>query len=247
MFLDSVPSDYALPVYTSSKVEVAQLTTSDTRRFIRVTLLNERDPFEEVEKFLPPGCHIKDAINDLSLHVDLNVTLDDILALTKQFLGYDERLYGPQEDELGEKGMDPAVYMNSVKQRRKAALRASKAARNKAMPLSEMKEHLTSRGYGTGGSISDIRNRVVQLFAIQAEVTGYGEVSSALFETAAARRPPYFRGRLTFLNTLRHAEGDKTLTLALILLRLLFWLLLCTSNKAFELWRRVLQGNFQDV
>ena len=217
MFLDSVPKDYAHPVYTSSKVELVTLSSRDPKPYIRITLLNERDPFEEVEKFLPPEIKIKDAIDNLSLHLDLNVSLNDIMALTKQFAGYKEKLYGPQEDELGEvrmakggqdiiyfyldlfarrlpqltqplprlislapsqKGMDPAIFMNSVKQRRKAALRASRMARNKDMPLSDMKKHLASRGMSTEGTINEIRERTEQLFAIQAEIVGYGELSN---------------------------------------------------------------------
>jgi hypothetical protein len=74
--------------------------------------------------------------------------------------------------------MDPAIFMNSVKQRRKAALRASRMARNKDMPLSDMKKHLASRGMSTEGTINEIRERTEQLFAIQAEVVGYGELSN---------------------------------------------------------------------
>eukprot|EP00520_Triparma_pacifica_P017580 CAMPEP_0118648718 /NCGR_PEP_ID=MMETSP0785-20121206/9310_1 /TAXON_ID=91992 /ORGANISM="Bolidomonas pacifica, Strain CCMP 1866" /LENGTH=1087 /DNA_ID=CAMNT_0006540939 /DNA_START=20 /DNA_END=3279 /DNA_ORIENTATION=+ len=178
MFLDSVPKDYAHPVYTSSKVELVTLSSRDPKPYIRITLLNERDPFEEVEKFLPPDIKIKDAIDNLSLHVDLNISLDDIIALTKQFAGYKDRLYGPQEDELGEKGMDPAIFMNSVKQRRKAALRAARLARNKEMPLSDMKKHLASRGMSVDGTINEIRERTEQLFVLQAEIVGYGELSN---------------------------------------------------------------------
>ena len=74
--------------------------------------------------------------------------------------------------------MDPAVFMNSVKQRRKAALRAAKSAGNKGLSLKEMKEILKSRGYGVGGTIAEIKDRVEQLFTLQAEVCGYGELSN---------------------------------------------------------------------
>ncbi|GMH64446.1 hypothetical protein TL16_g03960 [Triparma laevis f. inornata] len=175
---DSVPKDYAKSLYVSNKVEMVQLSSRDTKRYLRVTLLNNRDPFLEVEKFLPPDIKLKDAIDSLSLHVNMNVGLDDILALTQQYVGYEDRCYGPQEDELGEKGMDPSVFMNSVKQRRKAALRAAKKAHKKEMPLSEMKEHLISRGFSVDGSINEIRERVKQMFAVQAEMCGYGELSN---------------------------------------------------------------------
>ncbi|GMH98051.1 hypothetical protein TrST_g10758 [Triparma strigata] len=175
---DSVPKDYAKSLYVSNKVEMVHLSSRDAKRYIRVTLLNNRDPFLEVEKFLPPDIKLKDAIDNLSLHVDLNVGLDDILALTQQYVGFEERCYGPQEDELGEKGMDPSVFMNSVKQRRKAALRAAKKAHRKEMSLPEMKEHLISRGFSVDGSINEIRERTKQMFAVQAEMCGYGELSN---------------------------------------------------------------------
>ncbi len=177
-FLDCVPRDYAKPLYAASKVEVVSLTSRDSRRFLRIQLLNDRDPFLEVEKFLPPDIKIKDAIDHLSLHVDMNVSLDDILKLTSQFLNYEHRCYGPQEEELGEKGMDPSVFHNAVKQRRKAALRAARTVANKEMSVKEMKEILSSRGYGTSGTISEIRERCEQLFTLQAEVCGYGELSN---------------------------------------------------------------------
>ena len=184
--LDSVPKDYAKPLYVSNKVEVMTLTSRDPKRYLRVTLLSNRDPFEEIEKILPPGIFVKDAIDTLSLDVDLNITLDDILALTQQYVGYKERSYGPQEDELGPKGMDPAYFMTTVKARRKAALRASKRAQKKEMPLEEMKEKLLSRGYSVDGTINEIRDRVAQMFAVQAEVCGYGELSNFGEEVAGA-------------------------------------------------------------
>jgi hypothetical protein len=138
MFLDSVPKDYAKPLYVASKVSVRSLTSRDVRRFLRIELFSDRDPFTELEKLLPPKTVLKDVIDHLSLNVLLNVSLDELLELTKQFVNYEHKCYGPQEEELGEKGMDPSVYMNSVKQRRKAALRAAKAAGNKDMSVKEV-------------------------------------------------------------------------------------------------------------
>ena len=159
-FLDSVPRDYAKPLYVATKVEEAVLSSRDGQKYIRITFLNDKDPFEEHERFLPPGTHPKDIIEKLSLHFEFNVTLKEILNLTSQFLDYEQRCFGPQEDELGEKGMDPAVFVNSVKQRRKAALRAAKRVARKEMTLDEMKSHLNMRGYSSKGTIMEIRDRV---------------------------------------------------------------------------------------
>jgi len=178
-FLDSVPRDYAKPLYVASKVEEVTLSSSrDAKKYIRITFLNDVDPFYEFEKILPPKTHPKDMVDKLSLHFEFNLTLREILNLTGQFVDYDKRCFGPQEDELGEKGMEPAVFVNSVKQRRKAALRAAKRIAKKEMPLEDMKQHLEARGYSTAGTISDIIERTKDMFEVQAEVCGYGEMSN---------------------------------------------------------------------
>ena len=178
-FLDSVPRDYARPLYTATKVEEVSMGSRGIEdKYIRLIFLCDRDPFDEYEKILPPGTHPKDIIEKLSLHFEFNITLEQILKLTSQFLDFEGRCFGPQEDELGEKGMEPAQFVNTVKQRRKAALRAAKKIQKKEMPLEEIKEHLELRGYSTKGSIIDIRERAEEMFLVQAEVCGYGELSN---------------------------------------------------------------------
>ena len=177
-FFESIPKDYSRPLYDASKVEVCSLNSRDIAKYIRVTLFADRDPFEEIEKNLPGGVKAHDVVEYISGHVEFNVTLDEVIALAKQFVDFEHRCYGPQEDELGDKGMDPVAYVNSVKARRKAALKASKAVANKTMELAEVKEHLISRGFGVKGTIGEIRERCETMFMIQAEVCGYGELST---------------------------------------------------------------------
>ena len=101
--LEAVPRDYAKPLYVASRVSVASLTARDERRFLRIELYSDRDPFVELEKMLPPKTVLKDIVDHLSLNLLFNVSLDELLELTKQFVNLEHKCYGPQEEELGEK------------------------------------------------------------------------------------------------------------------------------------------------
>ena len=66
--------------------------------------------------------------------------------------------------------------------------------------MEEMKNHLLSRGYSVDGTINEIRERVFQLFAVQAEICGYGELSNFGEEVAGAIFKRVDRDNDGFLN-----------------------------------------------
>jgi len=191
-FFESIPAEYQFGSYTAVRTKILILprenegddsdeevdpSVTDTRqRIMLVALLHDVDRFAEFEENIPAGVLISRTIRNLVLQLDLVPTVTQLYQHSKSYEGFEERLFGPQEDELGEEGMNPLRFAKLQRQR----LNAAKEAIDKAdtMNIDTLKEHLTSRGLSAEGGTRALIARVRRAFQRQADISGFGELSA---------------------------------------------------------------------
>ena len=107
--------------------------------------------------------------------MEAGVNLNDLLKLTTQYLGYQTKLYGPQEDELKDNA-DPIRFAAQMKMRREAA--AQVAASASTMAAKDLKTILQERGYRDKGTLGELANRVTRVLNRAEQHVGFGEMSA---------------------------------------------------------------------
>jgi hypothetical protein len=187
-FFESIPLDYRHEIYTLTKSQLFYLEpekeTKDESngkspqpaRVICIALLHERDPYKSIEdKIEAANLLFTRAMRSLKLDFRILKTLDELFESSSKFDNFQDRLFGPQEEELGEEGMNPLRFAKLCRKRQQAAQEAIAKAPN--MPLDELKKHLTSRGLSEKGTKEEIVIRAQEAFKRQAEMIGFGEMS----------------------------------------------------------------------
>ena len=134
---------------------------------------NAQDPFSWLEKDLPIG-KIASIIQKFSLQLEIGIKFDDLIKLTSQFRSCAKRLYGPQEDELGDDA-HPLPFAALCKQRRIAALDMSEKAFD--MKFDDLRKHLAALGMSGKGTLKKVRKRLHDTLKRQADSIGFGELS----------------------------------------------------------------------
>ena len=195
-FFESIPLDYRHEVYKSVKSQMFYVEppgvasdngddAADTKpvqrcteypRVICIALLHPRDPFEQLEdRVTAANLFFTRTIRSLSLDIRVLKTLDELYTESDEFFSFEEKLFGPQEDELGEEGMNPLRFAKLCRKRQQAAQEAIKNAPQMTTEL--LREHLTMRGLSDRGNRGDLVARAQAAFKRQAELVGYGEIS----------------------------------------------------------------------
>lgn len=200
-FFESIPLDYRSELYTHVKGQLFYLPFTNSHdevvgenvferkegldeqerinpRLVCVALLHERDAFQWLEDQLTDlqGVQITRALRSLDIELRLQQTPQELLAFSRKFDCYAERLYGPQEEELGEDGMNPLRFAKVCRQRKKAAEEAINNAPN--LSVDQLRQHLTVHGLSDRGIKADLVDRVQRLFRRQLELIGVGEISA---------------------------------------------------------------------
>lgn len=181
-FFESVPLDYRSNFYT--KVEAKSLkmqspgVDGDARIFnvVILLLLHEEDWFRNIEEKLPPGILLSRAFRKVDFSLRCLDSLDDLYKSSLSFESFDERLFGPQEDELGEEGMNPIRFAKLQRQRQQAIQES--VARAFQMSDQELKMLLKDRGLSVSGDHANLATRARTAFKRQAEISGFGELSA---------------------------------------------------------------------
>jgi hypothetical protein len=174
--LNSIPGDYSGHFFSSCRVRQLYVGSRSPRKILRVELFAERDVLSEVEDQLPFDEALSSVIKSLTIRLECGVGLSDMIRLASQYEDYERRCYGPQEEELGEKAMNPFFFNRQVRERRAAALQA--AAGTSAMDITSLKVHLGTRGLNTGGAWGELRKRAKHAFLLQAQHVGFGELTA---------------------------------------------------------------------
>jgi hypothetical protein len=199
-FFESIPLDYRHEIYTSTKGQLFYLEPNSTLtpipspsaatatpgpsaaapvlpRFVCVALLHDRDPYKVLEdQIKATNLLYTRALRSLKINFRCVKTLRELYDESCEFDQFQERLFGPQEDELGEEGMNPLRFAKMCRKRQLAAQEAIEKA--PTMPLEELKLHLSTRGLSSRGTKDELIARVQKAFHEQSEMIGYGEMSS---------------------------------------------------------------------
>jgi len=145
------------------------------RRAALIALFTSQEIFRNWEEQLPPGLLISRVLRSFHFKLELDQPLSEIYEKSVPFEEFQDRLFGPQEDELGEEGMNPIRFAKLCKERVKVATDAVERA-DKMQP-DEMKGHLRVRGLSETGTVYDLKSRLVRALKRQAEICGFGELS----------------------------------------------------------------------
>jgi hypothetical protein len=191
-FFESIPLDYRHEVYTTTKGQLLYLEPKTSppvpsqsnprpappqpQRVVCVALLHERDPYKAIEDQIKSlGLLFTRALRLLKVDLRLVKSLSELYAESTEFDHFQQKLFGPQEDELGEEGMNPLRFAKMCRKRQMAAQEAVEKA--PTMPLDELRRHLSTRGLSIRGTKEELIARAQEAFKRQAEMIGFGEMS----------------------------------------------------------------------
>jgi hypothetical protein len=146
------------------------------QRVVLVVLLHEEDVFRKLEHNLPPGVLMTRSIREATIDVNLRNNLAELYQLCFPYEHFRDRLFGPQEDELGEDGMNPLRYAKMCRKRQAAAQELIDKAPD--MPFEDLRYHCRVRGLNDSGSKGDLVLRVQDAFKRQLDILGFGELSA---------------------------------------------------------------------
>jgi hypothetical protein len=90
--------------------EAKSVRKTPKQRVVIVSLLSDEDHYRNLEDALPSGMVITRSLRSVKLRADLMTTFADVLSVSKEFVNFEEKLFGPQENEIGESGMNPLRY-----------------------------------------------------------------------------------------------------------------------------------------
>lgn len=141
-----------------------------------ITLLHEVDQLHELESLLPARLLITRALRNFKVELNVKQSFIDLYKNSLEFENFKDRLFGPQEDELGEEGMNPLRFAKMCRQRKNAAQDAIEKAQS--MKIEELKDHCRSHGLSDKGVGKDLIARVKSAYTRQAETVGFGELSA---------------------------------------------------------------------
>jgi len=146
------------------------------QKAILIALINHHDAFRKWEESLPPGLLLSRGLRQLNIKIDLRQSLDDLYEMSAPFEYYTDRLYGPQEDELGEEGMNPIRFAKLCRERVKAIADVIEGA--ETMNIEDIKMHLQMRGLDASGTLYDVKTRLQRALQRQSDILGFGELSN---------------------------------------------------------------------
>lgn len=145
-------------------------------RVLLVGLFHVTDVFRQLEETIPAGVLLSRCLRDFKFEISLAESIADLYQRCAPFEYYLDRLYGPQEDELGEEGMNPLRFAKMCRKRQAAAQKALDNA--DSMPMQELREHCKQRGLDDRGTKPELVQRVQMAFQRQLDIIGFGEMSA---------------------------------------------------------------------
>lgn len=141
-----------------------------------VALYHEADHFLDVEKqLLSSDIFLTRAVSAATLDVQLMQSFTDLMEHADQFVLYGEKLFGPQEVDMGEENMNPIKFAKDVRAKRRRYEELMQTVGN--MSRAELAQHLREMGLKDTGTVAEMAKRASEGFELAAELTGYGELS----------------------------------------------------------------------
>ena len=191
---NSIPEDYRVGSYTAAQTRIFNLPLEEEddddfdpdtvhapkeihhHRIMIVGLLHEVDRFQEMEEMLPANILISRSLRNIAIQVKCISSIKELYDSSLPFESFEDRLFGPQEDEIGEEGMNPLRFAKLQRQRLNAAQTSIEKATD--MAVEKIKQHLEARGLSVAGNSRQLVRRVKKAFQRQADISGFGELSA---------------------------------------------------------------------
>ena len=183
-FFKGIPYDYRHDFYSYVHGDIFTALPEDvlqsggntnSQKVVIIALLGVEDIFENMEKRFPNEVLFTRMIRSLEFTIACQSTLQELYQASSAYSACRSRLFGPQEDELGEEGMNPLVFARQCRLQKKAIEEQLSSLRG--WDLDTLKSHLSSHGYSSSGTIGEIKDRAQVVLTRQMERVGSGEIS----------------------------------------------------------------------
>lgn len=142
-----------------------------------LALLHDDDAYESMESLFTGGnVAITRALWDLSVSFNLHQDLSELVKASREYDNYDARLFGPQEEEIGEEGMNPIRFAKACRKRRQELESAADAATK--MSVADLRATLAAMGLNNKDKTRDVLiARIQRAYKHKLSLVGSGELS----------------------------------------------------------------------
>jgi hypothetical protein len=147
------------------------------KRIILVVLLHEDDHFLRLEqKLLEADLFFSRFLQSFSFQIDLQQSLAEIFAHSMKYFQFEEKLFGPQEEELGEEGSNPLRFAKEIRTQKK--LYKDILENLQTLSREELQQHCRKYGRTDQGTNAQLIERVKEIIGERLELVGFGELSN---------------------------------------------------------------------
>jgi len=157
------------------KSATAAAATPAEKKVLFVALYHEYNFLRDFEDHLPSGILATRAIRKLDITVELDKSFDELFEESLKFVGFERKLWGPQEEEIGEECMNPLKFAKMNKKRRDAC--DDVLQHINSIATEELQKQLNAHGLSTSGTRAELIENVTKLFRRQIDLIGFGELS----------------------------------------------------------------------
>lgn len=173
---------FFLNTLNAMKSSAAATATTDSslaskKKILLISILSSHDYFIALEKeFLQNDIVLSRCLSHFNLNISLSQTPHEIYENSLKFYKFQEKLFGPLEDELGEDGSNPLKYAKTIRSKKKTLkeLLQRVPKMNKVELMKICKENGVQVTFET---IGELRGRTERLLQDKLEWCGHGELS----------------------------------------------------------------------
>jgi Ca2+-binding EF-hand superfamily protein len=171
MFLNSLAG-----AGNAQAVADAEMAYFAAPKVLLVALFHDADHFVNLEKSLiNADLFVSRALASATLEAQCIQSLSELVEDSRKYLHLGSKLFGPQEEELGEDNMNPLRFAKQVRGKRRAILEQVELAGKMTRP--ELVVICRELGLKDTGTLAELGKRVKEALEQQADNLGYGELS----------------------------------------------------------------------
>ncbi len=147
------------------------------KRIVLVVLLHEEDHFLRVEQsLLEADLFFSRFLQNFYLNVELQQSISEIFANSIKYFKFEEKLFGPQEEDLGEEGSNPLRFAKEIRSQKKHCKDILEKVNS--LPREELQQHCRKYGRSDQGTNAQLIERVKDIISERLELIGFGELSN---------------------------------------------------------------------
>lgn len=145
-------------------------------KVILVTFLHTEDHFYNLEqKLILSDIFLSRGVLNATFQLNLINSWQEIYSKSMDFVQYESKLFGPQEDELGDELANPLQFAKHVRSRRKEIQRILETMGE--ISREELGKHCRDLGVQDSGNRKEVMNRLAEALKAKQELLGHGELS----------------------------------------------------------------------